>query len=110
MTPSRIDSQTLTPLNLGKQGIACRIHGEGCRLSRRYIDTHARGRAFVEIDYDLAPALVEVNDPHGRIDRREAMSAGFENATTKSVEVNGAPFIFREWERRAGFPSYFFIT
>ena len=23
------------------------------------------------------------------------MSAGFENATTKSVEVNGAPFIFR---------------
>jgi hypothetical protein len=38
------------------------------------------------------------------------MSAGFENATTKSVEVNGAPFIFREWERRAGFPSYFFIT
>ena len=64
-------------------------------MSRRYIDTHARGSAFVEIDCDLAAALVEVNDPHGRIDRREAMSAGFENATTKSVEVNGAPFIFR---------------
>jgi hypothetical protein len=67
MTSSRIDSQIFTPLKLGKQGIACRILGEGRRLSRRYIDTRARGSVFVEIDRDLAAALVEVNDPHGRM-------------------------------------------
>ena len=54
MTPSRIDSLIFTPLNLGKQGIVCRIHGEGRRLSRRYIDTNARGGAR-----DLAAALVD---------------------------------------------------
>ena len=35
------------------------------------------------------------------------MSAGFENATTKSVEVNGAPFIFREMGEKGGVPVIF---
>ena len=35
------------------------------------------------------------------------MNAGFENATTKSVEVNGAPFIFREMGEKGGIPVIF---
>lgn len=35
------------------------------------------------------------------------MRAGFENATTKSVEVNGAPFIFREMGEKGGVPVIF---
>jgi pimeloyl-ACP methyl ester carboxylesterase len=35
------------------------------------------------------------------------MSAGFENATTKSVEVNGTQLIFREMGKKGGIPVIF---
>jgi hypothetical protein len=35
---------------------------------------------------------------------RKAMSMTFENATTKSVDVNGTNFVFREIGKKGGVP------
>src|SRR5258705_12610793 len=39
-----------------------------------------------------------------RIIERKAMSTSFENATTKSVDVNGTKFVFREMGKPGGVP------
>src|ERR1700730_14206926 len=42
-----------------------------------------------------------------RIIERKAMSMTFENAPTKSVDVNGTKFVFREMGKKAGGPVVF---